>query len=102
MAFTNDGGVAAQVFIVIDAIPAYTDFKLGSPGTDLATTGMTVAIEYSNDGAANWTYTPVSGFGGAPAGYDRAVTHVRWRFTGNLSQTSPNNTGSVSITTRIR
>jgi uncharacterized repeat protein (TIGR01451 family) len=100
--FTNSGGQAAQAFIVVDPIPAYTDFKIGSPSTVLGTTGMTVAVEFSNDNAATWTYTPVSGGGSALAGYDRAVTHVRWRFTGNLSQTSPNNAGSVNITARIQ
>jgi hypothetical protein len=30
------------------------------------------------------------------------VTHVRWSFTGSLSQTAPNNAGSASFTTRIR
>jgi hypothetical protein len=59
-------------------------------------------VEYSNDNAATWTYTPVSGAGSALAGYDRTVTHVRWRFTGNLSQTAPNNAGSVTFTARIR
>ncbi len=97
--FTNEGGVAAQVFIVVDPIPAYTDFKVGSPSTGLGTTGMIVAVEYSNDNAATWTYTPVSG--GASANYDRSVTHVRWRFTGSLSQTSPHNTGSISLTARF-
>ena len=72
MVFTNNGGQAAQVLIVVDPIPANTDFKLGSPGTDLGTIGMTVAVEYSNDSAATWTYTPVSGGGAALAGYDRA------------------------------
>ena len=100
--FTNGGGQGAQVFIVIDPIPAHTDFKLGSQSTNLGTTGLTVAINYSNDNALTWTYTPVSGAGGAPAGYDRAVTHVRWSFTGNLSQGSPNNTGSISLTAKIR
>ena len=100
--FTNDGGFPAQDFIVIAPIPTNTDFKLGSQGTDLATTGLTVAIDYSNDNASTWTYTPVSGAGGAPTGYDRLVTHVRWRFTGNLSQTAPNNTGSITFTARIR
>ena len=102
VAFTNGGGQAAQVFIVIDPIPANIDFKLGSPSTDLGTTGMTVAVQFSNDNAATWTYTPVSGGGGALAGYDRAVTHVRWLFTGNLSQSSPNNTGSIGLTAKIR
>lgn len=102
VAFTNGGGVPAQVFIVIDPVPDHTDFKLGSPGTNLATTGMTVVIDYSNSNILTWTYTPVSATGGAPAGYDRTVKFVRWRFTGNLSQTSPNNTGSVTFTARIR
>jgi hypothetical protein len=44
----------------------------------------------------------VSGSGGAPASYDRNVTHIRWSFTGNLSQTAPNNTGNVGFTVRIR
>jgi hypothetical protein len=78
------------------------DFKVGSVVNSLGTTGLTVAVTYSNNGGATWTYTPASGAGGAPAGYDRNVTHIRWSFTGNLSQTSPNNSGSVSFTSRIR
>jgi len=35
-------------------------------------------------------------------GYDRSVTHVRWRFNGSLSQTFPDNGGSVAVTARIR
>jgi uncharacterized repeat protein (TIGR01451 family) len=100
--FTNDGGQPAQVFIVTDPIPANTDFKVASATTNLGATGLTVTVEYSNDNGSTWTYTPVSGGGGAPANYDRSVTHVRWRFTGNLGQTSPNNTGSLSFTSRIR
>jgi hypothetical protein len=100
--FTNDGGKAAQTFVVTDPIPLNTDFKLGSAGTVLGTTGMTVAITYSNNGGASFVYTPVSGGGGAPAGYDRSVTNIRWTFTGNLSHTPPNNSGSTFFTARIR
>ena len=100
--FTNGGGLPASVYIIIDPIPAYTDFKVSSATTNLGTTGLTVVVEYSNDNAATWTYTPVSAGGGAPANYDRLVTHVRWCFTGSLSQTSPNNTGSVGLTAKIR
>jgi hypothetical protein len=60
------------------------------------------SFQYSNDGGATWAYTPVSGGGGAPVGYDRTVTNVRWSFAGSLSQTAPNNTGSVTLTVRIR
>lgn len=102
IAFTNTGGYFASSFVIKDGIPANTDFKLGSVTTNLGTTGLTVAVAYSNDGGTTWTYTPTSGAGSAPAGYDRLVTHIRWSFTGNLSQTAPNNQGSVGFTVRIR
>jgi hypothetical protein len=78
------------------------DFKVGSLISSPGTTGLVASFQYSNDGGATWAYTPVSGGGGAPAGYDRAVTNVRWSFAGSLSQTGPNNTGSVTLTVRIR
>ncbi|HSP61955.1 MAG TPA: hypothetical protein VLQ90_03135, partial [Pyrinomonadaceae bacterium] len=110
--YTNTGGQPARNFVMIDPNPQNIDplerifhnldFKVGSITSSPGTTGLTATFEYSNDGGTTWTYTPVSGGGGAPAGYDRSVTNIRWTFTGNLSQTSPNNTGSVSFTSRIR
>jgi uncharacterized repeat protein (TIGR01451 family) len=99
---TNSSTLIATTFITTDPIPANTDFKVGSVTTNLGSTGLTVVVTYSDDGGATWTYTPASGAGGAPAGYDRNVTNIRWSFTGNLSQTAPNNTGSVGFTVRIR
>lgn len=108
VAFVNAGGSPANAFVLTDPNPAtvlrindYTDFKVGSVTTALGSlTSATVA--YSNDGGATWTYTPTSGAGGAPAGFDRNVTHLRWTFTGTLSQTAPNNAGNVSFSVRIR
>jgi uncharacterized repeat protein (TIGR01451 family) len=100
--FTNTGGSAAQGLTIIDGVPANTDFKVGSVVTNLGTTGLTVTVAYSNNSGTTYAYTPASGGGGAVAGYDRSVTNVRWTFTGNLSQTSPANTGDVRFTTRIR
>jgi uncharacterized repeat protein (TIGR01451 family) len=102
VSFTNGGGMAASSLSMTDPVPANTDFKINSEAHSLGTTGLTVTVGYSKDGGTTWTYTPVSGGGGAPAGYDRNVTKIRWVFSGNLSQTSPNNNGSVSFTTRIR
>lgn len=102
IAFSNGGGAPASSFILNDPIPSSTDFKVGSATSALGTTGLTVSVAYSNDNGATFTYTPVSAAGGAPAGYDRAVTHVRWTFTGDLAQTSPNHAGSVSFGVRIR
>ncbi|MGZ8836911.1 MAG: beta strand repeat-containing protein, partial [Pyrinomonadaceae bacterium] len=110
--YTNGGTAPAQNFIIIDPNPANVDplervfrnvdFKVGSMTSAPGTTGLVATFSYSNDGGTTWTYTPVSGGGGAPAGYDRNVTNVRWSFAGNLSQTSPNNTGGVGFTARIR
>ena len=102
IAFTNSGTASASSLVVTDPIPANTDFKVGSVTSSLGTTGLTVAVAYSNNGGSTWTYTPVSGGGGASSGYDRDVTNIKWTFTGSLSQTSPNNTGNVGFTSRIR
>lgn len=110
--YTNSGSAAASSFIIIDPNPANADplervfrnvdFKIGSMTSTPGTSGLVATFSYSNDGGATWTYTPVSGGGGAPAGYDRNVTNIRWSFAGNLSETSTNNTGSVGFTARIR
>jgi uncharacterized repeat protein (TIGR01451 family) len=100
--FSNGGGAPASSFVLRDPIPSNTDFKVGSASTTLGTTGLTVVIAYSNDNGSTWTYTPASAGGGAPAGYDRNVTNVRWTFTGDLSQTSPNHAGSVAFGVRVR
>jgi uncharacterized repeat protein (TIGR01451 family) len=102
VAFVNSGDAAGSTLVITDPIPANTDFKIGSATTSLGTTGLTVVVAYSNNSGGTWTYTPASAGGGAPAGYDRNVTNVRWTFSGNLSQTSPNNTGSLSFSARIR
>ena len=100
--FTNAGTGAAHSVVITNPVPANTDFKLGSVTQNLGTTGLTVAVDYSSNGGSTWTYVPVSGAGGAPAGYDRVVTHVRWSFTGNLSPAAPNNSGTTGVTMRVR
>jgi hypothetical protein len=102
VSFTNSGASVAQSLVLTDPVPANTDFKVGSAAQDVGSTGLGVMVAYSNDNGISWAYTPVSGGGSAPAGYDRKVTHVRWAFSGSLSQNSPSNSGNVSFTTRIR
>lgn len=107
--FTNSGTASALNFKLTDPNTATTlklntntDFKVGSVINSLGTTGLTATANYSNDGGTTFTYTPVSAGGGAPAGYDRNVTHIRWSFSGTLSSLSPSNTGSVSFVVQIR
>lgn len=99
--FTNQGGANAASFTITDPVPTHLTFKVGTATTTLATTGLSVTIVFSKDGGTTFTYTPVSGGGGAPTGYDANVTTVRWSFTGSLGFTSPNNTGSVSFVGHI-
>jgi uncharacterized repeat protein (TIGR01451 family) len=98
IAFSNTGNLSAQQFVITDPVPASTDFKVGSVTTTLGgLSGVTVA--YSNNGGASYAYTPASGGGGAPAGYDRNVTHIRWTFTGTLASGS---SGNVTFAVRIQ
>jgi uncharacterized repeat protein (TIGR01451 family) len=107
--FTNSGGQSATGITIIDAIPANTDFKIGTAAASAGMTGLIFTIEYSNDynalilSPATWTYTPASAGGGAPSGHDRNVKAVRWRSTsGTLSNIAPSNSGNISFTVKIR
>lgn len=110
ISFTNTGGQAATGFALTDPNPANTtlklnsntDYKIGSVATSLGTTNLTAIISFSNDNGISYNYVPVSAGGGASAGFDKTVTHIRWTFSGSLSQTAPNNAGSVSFVVRIR
>ncbi len=107
--FTNSGGQPAQGLIIVDAIPANTDFKVGSPG-QVVPAGISFLVEYSydytagNPSIATWSSAaPANPGGGATVGYNRAVKAVRWRsVSGSLSNIAPNNTGSVNFTVKIQ
>ena len=109
--FENTGSANAGGFEIVDPDPTDAtlslssdmDFKVGSAAAVMGSTGLLgVTVSYSNDGGLTYVYLPVSGAGGAPAGYDRLVTHIRWAFSGSLGFVSPNNSGNVSFTSRIR
>lgn len=89
--YQNLGSKALTSMYIYDSIPQYTGFKVSSA------TGGT-AIEYSNDNGATWVYVPTSTGGGAPAGYDYAVTNIRWTI-GSLGGGA---SGSVVFRVRIK
>ena len=99
--FTNAGSAVAVSAVIVDTLPGQVDFKVGSVVNN-PPTGVSVAVEYSNNGGSTWTYVPASGACAAPAGYDRCVNRVRWRLLNDLSSTPPNNTGSFEFVARIR
>lgn len=100
--YQNLGSDALTAIVVYDAIPAWTQFLVGSASTGTApATIASITIEYSDDNGATWTYAPASGGGGAPAGYDANVTNVRWVFAGNLLA-GASSTAGVGFTVRIQ
>jgi uncharacterized repeat protein (TIGR01451 family) len=72
-----------HVALALDTFGAGQPFDLsdGTPSSGLA--GATP--EFSNDGGATFNYTPVSGGGQAPPGYDGNVTHWRLPMTGTMT-----------------
>ena len=103
--FSNaQGARSASALIIADKIPADTEFKLGSVTYDAGTTGLPApVIEYTDqvrlagdNPPSPWiNYTAT----GAPGTYDGQITYVRFRFNGTLS---PNTSGSITFTVRIR
>jgi len=83
--YQNVGTDSLTTVVILDALPAFTQFKVGSTtnGTPPASVSG-VTPQYSNDGGVSWTYAPVSGGGGAPANFDANVTNVRFVLAGTL------------------
>lgn len=73
---SNIGSEKAASVVHVDTLSTSLGLKLGSVSTSLPG-DMTAELSYSEDGGATWTYTPVSGRCGAPAGYDYCVTGIR-------------------------
>jgi uncharacterized repeat protein (TIGR01451 family) len=99
--YQNIGTDSLTTVVILDALPAFTQFKVGSAtiGTFPASiTGITP--EYSDDGGFNWGLVPISGGGGAPANFDARVTNVRFVLAGTLPAGAASTVG-VGFTVRI-
>jgi uncharacterized repeat protein (TIGR01451 family) len=84
--YSNVGTADLTAIAIYDAIPAWTQYRVGSAVAGTPAPGIAgVTIEFSDDGGATWAYVPASGGGGAPAGFDANVTNVRWTLAGNLA-----------------
>src|SRR5881296_3275153 len=98
---TNNGTGNATSVVVVDTLAPTVQFKVGSVVNSLPA-GVSVVVDYSNDGGATWTYVPASGACSAPVNYDRCVNRIRWRLQNPLSSTAPNNTGTLQLVAQIR
>jgi len=99
--YSNVGTDTLTAIVIYDAIPAWTQYRVGSASSGTLAPGITgITIEFSNDGGSTWTYTPVSGGGGAPANFDANVTNIRWILSGSLAGGDGTSDG-VSFVVRI-
>ena len=91
---TNTGPGDAILVSVTNNISDFMSLRLNTYGADTPlictagcpASGLTLGTPvFSNDDATTFTYTPVSGGGGASANYDANVTHWRVPMTGTMS-----------------
>ncbi len=89
----NTGPGVATSVLLSDPISRYLAWGVNSYGAGVAfqltdgvpASGITLGTPaYSSDGGATWTFTPVSGGGGAPAGFDGRVTNWRIPMNGTM------------------
>ncbi|MEE8379570.1 MAG: DUF11 domain-containing protein, partial [Gammaproteobacteria bacterium] len=104
---TNSGGAVGHAVVVTDALSPFSMFGLNTHGlgapfllTEGGTpSGLTLGIPtYSDDNGATYLYTPVSGGGGAPAGYDANVTNWNIEMVGTMADSN----GSFDIKYQVQ
>lgn len=84
---SNGSGLTdASSIVLIDTVPTYTGFKIGSAAFNAGTSTLTASISYSNDSGSTWTYTPSSEACSAPSEYDYCVTNIKWSMTGDMPE----------------
>jgi uncharacterized repeat protein (TIGR01451 family) len=99
--YTNIGTDQLTNVVLYDAVPAFTQYRVGSVSAGVPPATITlVTIEFSNDGGTTWTYAPFSGGGGAPANFDADVTNVRFVMTGDIAAGDGSATG-IGFVVRI-
>jgi uncharacterized repeat protein (TIGR01451 family) len=82
-------GAGSNIVLTDDLSPyAYLFLGAGSPFTftdSSPASGVALGTpQYSSNNGSSWVYSPVSGGGGAPAGYDGAVTNWRIPMNGSI------------------
>ncbi len=103
---TNTGGAAGHTVVVTDALSPFSMLRLngGTPFqlTEGATaSGLTLGTTtYSDDNGATYTYPPISGGGGAPAGYDANVTNWNIDMVGTMA--SSNSSFDIQYQVQLR
>lgn len=98
---TNAGSEKAASVVHVDTVPAQLGFKLGSVSATVPP-GMSATIEYSSNSGTTWSYTPVSGGCGAPAGYDYCVRDIRTLLGDAQGNMGPSKTVEIVFVAKVK
>ena len=102
----NTGAGTATSVVATDSWSPYVQVGLNSYGAGVAfqfvdgtpASGLTLGTPvYSNNNGSTWVYTPISGGGGAPAGYDGNVTNWQIPMTGTMNANGANFTINYKV-----
>jgi uncharacterized repeat protein (TIGR01451 family) len=103
---TNTGTGASTTVVAQDQLSPYVSWGINSYGAGVPfqltngnpASGLTIGTPvYSNNNGATWTYVPISGGGGAPAGFDANVTNWRTPMTGTMNANGANFTINYKV-----
>jgi uncharacterized repeat protein (TIGR01451 family) len=103
---TNTGAGPATTVVVDDSLSPYIQGGLNSYGAGVAfqfvngspSSGLSLGTPlYSNNNGSTWVYTPTSGGGSAPAGYDGNITNWRLPMTGTMNANNANFTINYKV-----
>jgi uncharacterized repeat protein (TIGR01451 family)/fimbrial isopeptide formation D2 family protein len=88
---TNTGQGAATDVLITDSLSPYASWSMAGFTFNASSSGLTLGTPaYSSNSGVSWVYTPTSGGGGAPAGYDANVTNWRIPMTGTMNANGAN------------
>jgi uncharacterized repeat protein (TIGR01451 family)/fimbrial isopeptide formation D2 family protein len=103
---TNTTAGTATNVVLKDLLSPYIQWGLNSYGAGIAfqftdgtpASGLTLGTPvYSNNSGSTWVYTPTSGGGGAPAGYDDNVTNWQIPMNGTMNANGANFTINYKV-----
>jgi uncharacterized repeat protein (TIGR01451 family) len=110
---TNTGGAEGHAVVITDVMSPFAMLRIDTYGASIPfqltegtpASGMTLVgatISYSNDGAPpySYTYIPVSGGGGAPAGYDANITS--WKIEMATTMNPSNSNFDINYQAQVR